>query len=193
MMIGNPNIFAIESEIAEVSEHLSQMALGYFVLHITGRCYGVRQLDATMLGCSFNKVGRRIARRGSHNAPFLFDAGAAEIAHAFRRALYNFCKDDEKFFGMDQAQFEREVHSKSLEWAPDGDEAFDDGSFVLQIDFEDRVRLIAFRSSEDGLFDPGSLGDVSLSQDDFYGILQGWKDKFVAEWESMPKVFIGNP
>ena len=192
MMIGNPNFFAIESEIAKASERLSQMALGYFVLHITGRCYGVRQLDATMLGCSFIEVGRRIARRGSHNAPFPFDAGAAEIAHAFRRALYNFCEDDETFFGMDQAQFAYEVHSKWLTWAPDGDEAFDDGSYVLQIDFEDRVRLIAFRSSEDGLFDPESLGDVSISQDDFYGILQDWKDKFVTEWESIPKVFVKN-
>lgn len=30
MMIGDPRVFAVESEIAQVAEELSQMALGFF-------------------------------------------------------------------------------------------------------------------------------------------------------------------
>jgi hypothetical protein len=51
-------------------ERLGFLALGFFVIHIGGRCYGVRAQDATMLACSFSKVERRIAERGLHTAPF---------------------------------------------------------------------------------------------------------------------------
>jgi hypothetical protein len=71
--------------------------------------------------------------------------------------------------------------------APDGDEAFDDGSFVLQFDVGDRVRLIAFKSCHNYLHDAGSLSDVWLAADDFYGILRQWHDAFESEWESTPK------
>ena len=45
-------------------------------------------------------------------------------------------------------------------WAPDGDEPFDDASYVLQFDVKDRVRLIAFKSSEGYLHDPATLSDA---------------------------------
>jgi hypothetical protein len=72
---------------------------------------------------------------------------------------------------------------------PDGDEAFDDRSYVLQFDVGDRVRLIAFRPMEGScLHDPATLRDVWLVANDFYRILQDWLDAFEAEWASMPKV-----
>jgi hypothetical protein len=79
------------------------------------------------------------------------------------------------------------ISSKRIVWAPDGDAAFDDGSYVLQFDVGDRVRLVAFESSEGCLYDPSSLIDQWLPADDFYRVLQDWNDAFVAEWEAMPK------
>jgi hypothetical protein len=55
---------------------------------------------------------------------------------------------------MSEAQFTKTLHSNSLVWAPDGDEAFDDSSNVLQFDIADPVRLIAFKR-------PDSLVDNS--------------------------------
>ena len=87
---------------------------------------------------------------------------------------------------MSEAQFTKTLYSKSLVWAPDGDEAFDDGSYVLQFDVGDRVRLIAFKRPE-SLVDPTSVREVWLSSDTFYSTLREWRNTFLAEWESLPK------
>jgi hypothetical protein len=80
--------------------------------------------------------------------------------------------------------------SSDCQWAPDGDEAFDDGSYVLQFDVDDRVRLIAFKHGERGegwQCDSATLRDVWLAADEFYRILQQWHDAFYAEWVAAPK------
>ena len=188
MIIGNPLIFAIESNITRAYEQLGLRALGFFVIHVMGRCYGVKSPDATMLANSFDEVGERIAQRGLYNASFAMEANAGEIAVAVSRALYTDCNEGELFFGIPEPQFTGTVYSNHHLWAPDGDEAFDDGSYVLQFDVENRVRLIAFSRGADSLFDPASLHDAWLAADDFYGILQNWRDSFESEWTSLPKV-----
>lgn len=188
MIIGNPEIFAIESEITEAYEQPSFRGIGSFVIHVAGRIYGGKDPDATMLACSFGEVGRRLAERGSHNPPFPIDASAGEIAYAFRRASYTVCDESERFFGIAFPQFGEAVIANRLTWAPDGDEAFDDGSYVLQIETQEKVRLIAYVSTPDNLYDPATLRDVWLSSDDFYDILQEWRDRFEAEWLAAHKV-----
>ena len=192
MIIGDPEIFAIESVITEAYERLSLRALGYFVILVAGRSYGVKEPEATMLACSFDEVGRRLAERGSHSPAFPIDASAWEIAHAFRRAGYGDCGEHERFFGMAASQFDDTINQKRLEWAPDGDEAFDDGSYVLQIEDLKKVRLIAYVSTPDFLYDPATLREIFLPSDDFYEILQNWRDRFEAEWLAAPKVADGN-
>ncbi len=187
MIIGSPEKFAIESVITKAYERLSFRALGYFVIHIAGRSYGVREPDATMLACSFDEVSRWLVARGSHSSTFPIDASAEKIAYAFRRAGYAICEESETFFGMAARQFNDAIIANRLEWAPDGDEAFDDGSYVLQFEDESRVRLIAFASSPDGLYDPDTLRDVWLLNVEFYDILRQWRDGFKAEWEAHPK------
>jgi hypothetical protein len=91
--------------------------------------------------------------------------------------------DGDGYFGMSQAQFTKTLHSNSLVWAPDGDEAFDDSSYVLQFDVGDRVRLIAFRRP-DSRVDPASVREVWISSDIFYNALRHWRDTFIAERES---------
>lgn len=185
MTIGDTSIFAIESEINRAFDRLSFRGLGFFVIHVAGQVYGIKAPSQTMLACSFDEVERRIDRRGTHQAPFA-EFPAIDIANAYTSTVYMDSNGDETYFGMSESQFTKTLYSNSLQWAPDGDEAFDDSSYVLQFDIGDRVRLIAFKRP-DSLVDPSSLRDISLSSDSFYSALREWRGSFLAEWGSLPK------
>jgi hypothetical protein len=187
LIVGDPSVFAVESSITQAYERLSLLALGFFVIYVGGRCYGRRTPDSTMLACSYDEVGRRIGMRGGHTGPFAADTDAGQIADAFRDAIYT-GKTKEGYFGIPVPQFCDMIQSKRFQWAPDGDEAFDDGSCVLQFDVQDRVRVIAFSCGQNSLHDPATLHDIWLSAADFYSLLQSWRDAFQAEWASIPKV-----
>ena len=125
--------------------------------------------------------------RGRHTAPLLAtESDAGKVADAFRGALYG-GMPQEGYFGLPQAQFSEMIDSKRIVWCPDGDEAFDDGSYVLQLDVGRRVRLIAFKSGQGRLHDPGTLSDVWLAADDFYAVLRCWSEAFDEEWVATPK------
>lgn len=52
MTIGDPAVFAVESQITSAYERLSLRALGLFVIHIQGQTYGVRlpdRIDVSLL------------------------------------------------------------------------------------------------------------------------------------------------
>src|SRR5260370_25524064 len=114
----------------------------------------MRSPESSMLACSFDAVERRIADRGRHTAPFVSGLDAGKIADAVRHALYGEDQKDRLFFGMPQPEFSELVYSRRLMWAPDGDEAFDDGSYLLQLDIEDSVRLIGCRCGDSYIHDP---------------------------------------
>ena len=182
MLIGNTSTFAIESQITRAYAQLSLRALGYFVIHLCGHCYGVNSPDATMLACSLNEVNDRIGRRGKHTAPFADKPSAGEIAHAIRDAIYAPDAEGKHFFGLPHAMFERMIFSNHLMWAPDGDEAFDDGSCVLHFDVGDRVRLVAFKSSRNSDHrEPTTISSIWLPADEYYSILEQWRDAFETE------------
>jgi hypothetical protein len=187
MIIGDESSFAIESTITHAYAQLSLRALGFFVIHIGGRCYGVRSPDATMLACSLGEVEDRIARRGKHTAPFAAGETAGEIADAYRDAIYAPEPGSQTYFGIPRSEFRRIIHSNHLIWAPDGDEAFDDGSHVLHFDVGHRVRLIGFKCIEGYHHDPSTLSDKWLDADVFYGTLDRWRNAFAAEWAATPK------
>jgi hypothetical protein len=192
MIVGDPKVFAIESQITRAYERLSLLALGFFAIHVGGRRYGVCEPEATMLACSFGEVERRLRRRGGHTAPFSTEADAGKIADAFRQAIFAE-EQDEHYFGIPVLEFRSLFSSNdlfptnSIRWAPDGDAAFDDSSYVLQFDVDDRVRLIAFRCGEGYGHDPTTLSDVWLPAGAFYKVLHQWHDAFAAEWASLPK------
>ena len=181
MIAGNHHDFAIESEITQVYDQASHLALGFFVLYVKGNCYGVRKEDATMLGCSYDEVKRRISKRGQHIADFA-KLEAGQIADAFRSALYAEIQE-ESYFEIELSEFcsHFQKHANDLLWAPDGDAAFDDGSYVLQFDIKDRVRLIAFKSGQENSYDPATLSELWLPSKKYYQILQQWIDSFEAE------------
>lgn len=187
MMIGNPAVFAIESQITRAYESLGRRALGFFVLHVGGQRYGVYKPEATMLANSFDMVQERITCRGKHTAPFASEPDGGAIADAFQNAVYA-DEQEKSFFGIPLAEFSKFFCMPNrVVWAPDGDEAFDDGSYVPQFDVESRVRLIAFNGDVGYRHDPATLNDIWLPADDFYNILGQWHDAFESEWVSAPK------
>lgn len=186
VIIGDPSVIAIESKITQAYGRISFRALGLFVLHVGGHRYGVYEPDATMLACSFEAVERRITNRGSHSVAFADEADAAKIADAVHNAVYAEVPY-ECCFGMPSGELVKSIHSNHIIWAPDGDEAFDDSSHVLQFDIQDRVRVIAFKYGDEGILIPTTLRDVWLAADAFYDILQQWHDAFASQWASAPK------
>lgn len=189
MTIGSKSIFAIESTITRAYDQLGVRALGYFLIHIHGHCYGVNSADATMLACSLDEVKDRIQRRGKHTAPFADEPSAGKVADAIRDAIWAPNQEHKQFFGMPHAIFQGIVFSNHLIWAPDGDEAFDDGSFVLHFDVGNQVRLVAFKCCMDSYqHDPTTLSTIWLPAGEFYETLEKWRDAFEAEWATAPKV-----
>lgn len=180
MIVGDCRIFAIESEITEATESLSQLALGFFVLHIGGRAFGVRKPNASMLGCSFNEVEHRLRRRRTHASPIPLDVSAPEVATAYLDAFY---RDNERtdYFGLSRHQFVDALQSSGAMWAPDGDEAFDDGSHILQFDADGRVRIIAFLNTEEPDDFAQSIREEWMNADLFYAIVSAWTTLFAME------------
>lgn len=181
MIIGSPDRFAIESTITQAFEQPSQLALGYFILHVAGQAYGVRAEDATLLACSFDEVRDRVVRRGAHSAPGIQTLDATSIADRFIRSYLRGEIDGDETFGEPQLQVLFQSHVK---WAPDGDEAFDDGSYVFQFDIDDQTRLVAFRNEEHGVED---VSEIWLPADEFYSILSRWLAAFEDEWRRRDK------
>jgi hypothetical protein len=183
MIVGDPGILAIESQISEAYEQPSLMALGSFVIHVGGQPYGRQSPDSSILACSFGEIEDRVADRGTHVAPFSAERDAGKIADAFLNSIYGEAQE-ESYFGVPLAEFREFFSAASADcmWAPDGDEAFDDGSCVLQFDVGTRVRLIAFKRSSGYRHDRRTLSDVWLRADDFYKTLLDWRDAFRDQW-----------
>ena len=94
----------------------------------------------------------------------------------------------EKFLELSREQFHEATYAADLVWAPDGDEAFDDGSHILQFDIGDQVRLVAFKRDYEKRGGAMELREVWLNAPDFYAILKDCRDQFLKLWQSMPKV-----
>lgn len=179
--VGDQVIFAIESGIAKAFEKPSQRAIGYFVIYVKGRCYGVKSLDATLLACSVDAVQERIECGGLHLAPFSAELDPVKIADAYLAARLHLGRESEMFFGMTATMLGDLFISSGLVWAPDGDEAFDDGSHVLQLDVGGKVRLIAFTDSNNFIEVIKTISDVWIDSDDYYGHLAEWLKRFEHE------------
>jgi hypothetical protein len=182
MIVGNPSVFAIESEITAAYARLGARALGYFVIHLKGVRFGVQKPDASLLACSFDEVANRLARRGKHTAPFAEYEDGRDLADSYLIAIYS--PDP---CGLRKEDFEDVIYENDLTWAPDGDEAFDDGSYVLQFDVDDRVRLIGFKTQNGHRSHPTDFADLWIWADEYYGILEEWLRRFEEAWQAMPK------
>ncbi|MBK8913135.1 MAG: hypothetical protein IPM64_00795 [Phycisphaerales bacterium] len=184
---GDRETFAIECTLTYAYERLGARALGMFVVHVGGLCFGVREPLATLLACAFDEVERRLATRGTHLADLSEHPDAAEIAAAFRGACYDMAPAD-AYLGVPTQRIHESFHSGRIAYLSTvSDEAFDDGSYVLQFDVRDQVRVIAFRLNSEGRIAAETVRDVWLDADTFYGVLQQWRDSFLDTWRAMPK------
>lgn len=186
-LIGNRECFAIESRISIAYAIHDYNASGSFVIHIGGKTYGIDAHDATDLGCSLLRVEERLATRGGHASHIADYINAGEIADAAYGSLFGRGDIEYSSLGLPKEYLENELREKKLFWVPNGDAAFDDGSFILQIDIGEQVRLIGFRLGELPRHDPATLADVRISSDEFYGILESWRCIYKAQWYNLPK------
>lgn len=174
MIVGDPFRFAIESSITEFCGNPSQVGLGFFVVHVPGTSYGIRDPRATMLGLPLETVTRSIARRGTHHLPLSAEPDARLLCEAILAAGYDSDRQHELFFGMSAEKLDE--LAGSLDWHAGGDEAFDDGSHIFHFDVGDGVRVLACRNDTD--YQPSYLSDLWMEADEFYEILQRWKQEF---------------
>lgn len=187
MIIGSPSSFAVESQITLAYADLGLRALGFFVVHIGGTCYGARESDATMLACAFDEVGRIISDRGKHTIPFSNEPVAGKVVEAIRQAVYEPVPTAKRFFGLSILEISNYVFSSRCEWHRACDEAFDDGSYILRFDVGRRVRLIADRPMQEKAGNRGNtetFSDTWLEADEYYGVLRRWHTTFETEWDA---------
>jgi Immunity protein 42 len=158
------------------------MGLGYFNVLIDGHRYGVRKADATALGCSYFRVLDRISDRGRHSCEFAM-APAEAIASAYIHAVFEKMTGAVTDVGLPQIEVEERLYGRRCIWAPDGDEAFDDRSHILQFDIKSKVRLIGFtRDEPHPRFNATTLSDITIEADEYYKTLADWSVKFYGEW-----------
>ncbi|MFD2265625.1 Imm42 family immunity protein [Lacibacterium aquatile] len=187
MIIGDPRTFAIESQITEAygEEHRSFLGMGYVLLHISERRFGIDAPDATTM-FSYDCIPDRIAARGTHTAPFSGVENPQEIALATAIALYREEGAGQTFFGLSNEEFQNAIYTADIKWT--ADQEFDDGTNVLQFDIGDQVRLIGFINSEISSEVRQSTAEAWLSADTFYETLDHWRTAVIEEWKSLPKI-----
>lgn len=174
---GDKKSFAIHSSLLERFPGTGGLALGSFVIFINGHHFGKLEEDATLLGCSLDGVRRRVKMAGMHVPAFDGFSDASEIAEAYVESIH---RDEGRcdYFGMDVEEFLNELYGKDLILAPDGDQAFDDGSVVLQFDLGEGVRIISFKLSEDDRCLFFGLEEIFLPKEYFYDVLIDWIARF---------------
>ena len=183
MIVGDRELFGIESGITGAFPGNPHLGLGYFTVHIGGRSFGVKEPDVSMLGCSLNEVTARLAGRGTHRWPRLSNLSAVAIVEAFLDAIYRETTRD-VYLGLTKTEFIGAFQEGNFQWAPDGDEAFDDSSYILQFDVDDKIRLIAFKKSEHAVDVANSVMELWIESELFYSILSAWRDHFTADLET---------
>jgi len=183
--------FTIESYISSAYSNKGIMAIGYFLIQIKGISYGVKEDDATALANSYDAVIRRLEMKGKHIAPVdLIILPSLELAQITNSSLY-YCieKQDSWEFSIPRDELADIIYKNNLIWAPDGDEAFDDGSRVFQFDMDNKtVRLIGYKTTDD--YNIHTLSDLKIDSNEFYSTLKKWADGFYKEWQSFEKTIL---
>ena len=195
MLVGDPARFAIESAITQAYAHPGRLALGYFILHIGGRSYGVRAPDATWLAVPFDVVEERVRNGGTHRASFASHPDGALLFDALATSIFADPEDEDadtlaySCCGMSRAQLDELMVGNAL-WWPAPDEAFDDGTSLFHFDEGDRVRLLVTNEGDRTSWrhNPETFQDVWLNANDFYQVLRRWTAAFMEEWSRMPKI-----
>lgn len=184
MIIGTPSRFAVEFHILKAYAELHSRASGCFFYHVNGVRYGVDEPDASWLANTFDEVERRILRRGFFVGEIFEDWSADQVVLAIEKSLYEDIPEDTLFNGVALSKVSQLIYRNRLLLAPDGDEVFDDGSHLIQLESGTSVRIVAGKLlTREGKPVIRDVSEVVLSDVDFYGILEG----FLLEFERVRK------
>ena len=195
-MSNEGKVFAIESFISSAYYQESIRAVGYFLIKINGISYGVKEDDATALANSYDSVIECLETRGRHTAPAdLIKLPALELAQLVNSILYDYPENEQysRVFGISKDDLVKLIYKNGLIWKGGLDEAFNDGSSVLQFDIDNEtVRLIGYKVTDDddngnGIVDISTLTDLIISSDEYYLTLKEWADGFYKEWQNSEK------
>lgn len=189
MMVGDPERFAVESAIDIAYENLGLRALGWFRLYVSGRTFGRCEPCATLLANVLDSVSRRLGQRGRHTFEKFGNLTSVEVARGYLSIVYarGFCSSAElERMGL-SGDMDSTLMSLGLDFALDGDEAFDDGSNVLHLDEGDTVRIIAFKNEIEEAEVLATVRELRMPAEEFYGTLATWRKSFADEWQRMPK------
>jgi len=186
ILIGDKRRFAIETGFAPQSGRKIATVYGLFRIWIDGLGYGIDQEDATCLANSYEWLKYRLDNRGTFVGVDWSNKSVQEILGSARYEIY----------GRIGATAESCEPFRRLMMAPDGDEAFDDGSTIIQFDVNNVVRLVAGRTSAmnsvEALdratyrdeysrllrWEPGTLRDITFDADVFYDTIRQWLSAF---------------
>ena len=168
MMVGDPRSFAIEFEITEPYPDDHFLALGFFIVHVNGHEYGIREPDATTFGNAVDAANELLQTRGKTPISRLAYLPAHDLADEYLAAFY---RDAPRIFS-ESVRDERmeEFLSANCLW-PNQDEEFDDGSHILRFDTGGQVRIVAFRNDD---YFPGNLAEIAVESDRFYDLISRW-------------------
>jgi hypothetical protein len=163
--------------VTEVFSDVQNNLLGYFVVYIQGQRYGVYEPDATLLGNSIGTVRQRVANMGSHTLGISIDFPEKQLIDWYIKCYGDLLSPCRDILGDDGLKLWDEFNRNKILWAPDGDEAFDDGSHVFHFDFGRIVRLIGC-TYVNYLPIENSIRSICLPSSDFYEILDRWQASF---------------
>lgn len=191
MIVGDPAVFAIESSIAEAYEEPNRQAIGTLVIHVAGRCFGVRDPQAVFLTFPLQWVRSTIRHRGKHRADIDPTIPLAAMFEAVMSIWL--AKDREKrtHFGLTANELSDRLFSSGVLWVPNSGTNMSDHTHCLLFDCGDRTRVIAFKYPF--LDEPTfaevwqSAAEAWLSADTFYGILATWLGRYEDERSAKTK------
>ena len=176
IVLGHSDSFMLDTCVSLIypGNRISK-SLGWFNIWISGHRYGCHEPDSTLLGNSYDRVGAIIRNRGGHTSA-LSEYPANDIALRLGGACFGGLEFAE-VQGMSSDELYADVIRRRLWWAPDGDEAFDDGSNVIIFDIGASVRLVGFRMTDNA----EAVVDVhesAVPEAVFYDLLIEWRNRF---------------
>lgn len=181
-VFGDRASFALELGIARTYPDSSSRALGHVVIWLNGQPFGVQENDASMLACSLDQIRRRYNRRGLHIAPSLAEMKASQVMKAYLAATY-WAELDHSLQAEECSLITDAITKADGLWAPDGDEAFDDGSHVLHFDCGEVVRLIGAKNTGATAFNDVEVVETFFDANRFYAVLLAWMEAFRSRTE----------
>ena len=181
MLVGDVTRFAIETEISEIYASEPRDAAGYFILHVSRRCFGVNRPDATGMRFPLWYTQDRIRERGSHVLPGSEGLDAVFLIDIYLEVLW---ETPRLLPRAAPSLSEQDLARRFDSCVMLGDEAFDDGSYVFQIDVGDRARIIACMNA--ATEKDRCVSEIWMPSDEFYNILDEWQRRFEHELRTTP-------